>query len=161
MAANYTITASLPLWTSEPQFSRFLALPSQQTVLTTVAILIPIHLVLVHIFRNHFSRQLYHRYPYCSKPNASQKPLSEMPLSAAHEILRTVSGKDFPYMFNFALQFALVRTYAIPTVCCPYQTTPTPPHRPCRSPICSPRPSNSPARPATRLVSATPTQPSS
>jgi hypothetical protein len=115
MAGNFT-TILPRLSSSATTFPYVLPLPPARTILGFLLPLIPVHLVLVKIFRNRFSRQLQQKHPYSSNPGPGQKPLSEMPLLAAHDVIKLLSAKDFPYFFNLALQFALIRTYAVPSV---------------------------------------------
>lgn len=116
MANTTIITAQLPLAQATSLSEWLLVLPPWKEVLAVLLSLAPVYLLLVRLFRNHNLRRLHSTHPYSSTPDESKKPLAEMPLSASHDILRKMSGSEFPYMFNLGLQFALVRTYAIPTV---------------------------------------------
>lgn len=116
MANITTITADVSSLRSSIFPEILVALPPLREVLLYLLPLIPVHLLLVRLFRRHSVRHLYRNHPYSSTPNASQKPLSEMPLSSAHDILRSITGTDFPYTHNLGLTFALIRTYAIPSV---------------------------------------------
>ena len=116
MANITTILADVPSLHPSAMSDLLFTLPPFRELLPYLLPLIPVHLVLVRLFRRHNVRRLYSKHPYSSTPNASQKPLAEMPLSTAHDIVRNLSGTEFPYMFNLGLTFALIRTYAIPSV---------------------------------------------
>ncbi|ETN36453.1 uncharacterized protein HMPREF1541_08731 [Cyphellophora europaea CBS 101466] len=116
MANLTSITAALPFVGSKATPHLIPALPPLQAVFPYLVALIPVHLLLVRLFRYHTVRRLYRNHPFSSRPNALQRQIAELPLSAAHDIVRKISGTEFVYMFNLGLQFALIRTYAIPSI---------------------------------------------
>ncbi|KAJ5832670.1 hypothetical protein N7474_000981 [Penicillium riverlandense] len=56
-------------------------------------------------------RQLHKRYPY-----RTRESLAQMTDEEAYQIQKAVAQLEFPFMFIKALQFALFRTYGIPTI---------------------------------------------
>ncbi|KAL1955128.1 hypothetical protein VTO42DRAFT_8992 [Malbranchea cinnamomea] len=69
------------------------------------------YLLLVAVLRKRRLRQLYKDYNYTSR-----KDLAKMTDDEAYRILKTIVQLEFPRMFLMALQFALFRTYGIPTI---------------------------------------------
>ncbi|KAJ5682260.1 hypothetical protein N7462_005425 [Penicillium macrosclerotiorum] len=56
-------------------------------------------------------RQLYRKYPYTTRES-----MAKMTDDEAFEIQKSVAQLEFPFMFVKSLQFALFRTYGIPTI---------------------------------------------
>lgn len=76
-------------------------------------ILVPLilYLLLVALLRNHRLRQTLEQFPYTNR-----KSLSSMTNEDAFYIQQTLAELEFPFTFEKALQFALFRTYAIPSI---------------------------------------------
>jgi len=60
------------------------------------------------------------RYRRCSSVQARSKeenvPLSSMSITTAQQIFKALADVEFPFMFMKSVQFALFRTYGIPTI---------------------------------------------
>ena len=69
------------------------------------------YLTLVAIFRNHHLRSKLSKYPYTTRAS-----FASMTNEDAFLIQQNLSELEFPFMFDKSLQFALFRTYGIPTI---------------------------------------------
>ncbi|KAL6718062.1 hypothetical protein ACLMJK_004147 [Lecanora helva] len=89
--------------------------PSQLEAIgfSPIFVLFPIilYLLLVFIFRHHRLRQLLEDYPYTTR-----RSLRDMTNEDAFFIQQIIGELEFPFTFEKALQFALFRTYGIPSI---------------------------------------------
>jgi hypothetical protein len=66
------------------------------------------YLALVRIFRYRNHKEINKAYGrYSHDPHS-------MSYAAAHEIIKTIVVREFPFMYAFAIQFALIKGYALP-----------------------------------------------
>ncbi|KAJ4386929.1 hypothetical protein N0V85_007911, partial [Neurospora sp. IMI 360204] len=89
---------------------------SWTTILTILTILIPSYLLLIRHLRFQRLHSYRTRFPQYFSPDGSPANLSKMTLQDAHQILVNISQREFPYLYQRSLFFALFKTYAIPSI---------------------------------------------
>lgn len=99
MATNMTVNT--PTSTGE-----LLTIPSYAFLFPVV-----LYLLTIALFRKHRVRSLLKTFPYTSR-----KTFASMSLEDAFHIQKAMSTLEFPFTFQKALQFALFRTYGVPTI---------------------------------------------
>ncbi|OQD89543.1 hypothetical protein PENANT_c002G08382 [Penicillium antarcticum] len=87
------------------------ALASPHKLLTSMLCLLIAWPVVASSIRNRRARNLVENYPYLNRASMSQ-----MTDEHAFQIQKQVAQLEFPFMFIKSLQFALFRTYGIPTI---------------------------------------------
>ncbi|KAK3344917.1 hypothetical protein B0H65DRAFT_189556 [Neurospora tetraspora] len=83
---------------------------------TILTILIPSYLLLIRHLRFQRLHSYRTRFPQYFLPDGSPANLAKMTLQDAHQILINISQREFPYLYQRSLFFALFKTYAIPSI---------------------------------------------
>ncbi|KAH7635961.1 hypothetical protein B0T09DRAFT_30844 [Sordaria sp. MPI-SDFR-AT-0083] len=85
---------------------------------TILTILVPSYLLLVRHLRFQRLRSYRTRFPQYFLPDGTPNPtnLSKMTLQDAHQIIMDLTQREFPYLYQRSLFFALFKTYAIPSI---------------------------------------------
>ncbi|KAF2108532.1 hypothetical protein BDV96DRAFT_652783 [Lophiotrema nucula] len=73
--------------------------------------IVPVYVLLCRALRYRRRDQAYTRYPYKMRDD-----FAKMTTQHAHEILKYVFQLEFPFLVKKSLEFALFRTYGIPTI---------------------------------------------
>ncbi|GAQ41610.1 similar to An08g03170 [Aspergillus niger] len=82
-----------------------------QQLVTCVCLLLPVYAFLVSQLRFRYLQRLYQKYPYTTRESFSRMTDDE-----ACEIQKGLVQLEFPFLYLKSLQFALFRTYGIPTI---------------------------------------------
>ncbi|TGZ76528.1 hypothetical protein EX30DRAFT_375394 [Ascodesmis nigricans] len=112
--SSFPSLASLPAFPSLPTLDR-IQIPSSTSSLGLAAVggLVS-YLALVRGLRYRQREQLAKQFGYHGMSEA--EIYEKLTLDHAQEIMKALENREFPFMFNTSLQFALFRTYAIPSI---------------------------------------------
>ncbi|PWY89791.1 hypothetical protein BO70DRAFT_285156 [Aspergillus heteromorphus CBS 117.55] len=84
---------------------------SSQQILTSACLLIPVYLALASLLRFRRAQWLHRKYNY-----PTRESFSRMTDDDAFEIQKVLIQLEFPFFYLKSLQFALFRTYGIPSI---------------------------------------------